>query len=81
MWFRKNDQDIADSNTRMTVTTNSPYIVASWNFFVEVNAGDYVELVGYPNNTSIVLETVPARTSAPIAPAIPSMIMTVNQVA
>lgn len=81
MWFRKNDQDIPDSNTRMTVTTNSPYIVAAWNFFVEVNAGDYVELVGYPDNTSIVLEAVPARTSAPIAPAIPSMIMTINQVA
>lgn len=81
MWFRKNNQDIPDSNTKMAVTTNSPYIVAAWNIFVTVNAGDYVELVGYPDTTAIVLETIPARTSAPVSPAIPSMIMTVNQVA
>lgn len=79
MWFRQNDQDIPDSNTRLTVSTNSPYMVAAWNIFVSVEAGDYVELVGYPTNTHIVLEYVPAIPGD--GPAIPSVILTVNQVA
>lgn len=78
MWFRQNGVDIPDSNTRLTVSTNSPYVVAAWNIFVTVEAGDYVELVGYPTNHQIVLEYIP---SANGHPAIPSMIMTVNQVA
>lgn len=78
MWFEQNGVVIPDSNTRLTVSTNSPYVVAAWNIFVSVEAGDYVELVGYPTNHQIVLEYVPANGSTP---AIPSMIMTVNQVA
>ena len=78
MWFRKNNQDIPDSNTRVTVSTNSPYVVAAWNIFVSVNAGDYIQLVGHPDNVNIVLESVPAAVDQP---AIPSMILTVNQVA
>ena len=77
MWFEQNGQLIPNSNTRLTVSTNSPYIVAAWNIFVTVEAGDYVELVGYPTNHQIVLEYVPANG---VYPAIPSMILTVNQV-
>ena len=78
MWFRKNGEDISDSNTRLTVSTNSPYIVAAWNIFVAVETNDFVQLVGYPTNTSIVLEHIDATETQP---AVPSMILTVNQVA
>lgn len=78
MWFRKNGVDIPDSNTKVTVSTNSPYVVAAWNIFVDVDAGDNVQLVGYPNNHHIVLQYIAATASSP---ATPSMILTVNQVA
>lgn len=78
MWFRQNGEDIPDSNTRLTISTNSPYIVAAWNIFVSVEAGDFVQLVGYPTNASIVLEHIDATATQP---AVPSMILTVNQVA
>ncbi len=78
MWFEQNGVTVPDSNTRLTVSTNSPYVVAAWNIFVSVEAGDYVELVGYPTNHQIVLEYIPANGTYP---ASPSMILTVNQVA
>lgn len=78
MWFKQNGINITDSNTRLTVSTNSPYMVAAWNIFVTVEANDYIELVGYPTNHQIVLEYVPSTNGNP---AIPSMILTVNQVA
>ena len=77
MWFRQNGIDIPDSNTRLTVTTNSPYIVAAWNIFVDVQAGDNIQLVGYPTSTSIILQASPATGTQP---AIPSVILTVNQI-
>lgn len=76
MWFRHNGIDIADSNTRITVP-NGKYAVAAWNIFVSAEAGDYVELVGHPDNISIVLEYIASNAH----PATPSVILTVNQVA
>lgn len=80
MWFRKNGVDIPNSNTKLTVPTNAPYTVAAWNILITAEAGDYVQLVGFPTNASIVLEALPAQTTNPVYPAIPSLIMTVTQV-
>ena len=44
IWFKLNGTDIADSDTRLTVPSNAPYVVAAWNFIVSVAAGDYVEI-------------------------------------
>ena len=80
MWFRKNGIDIPNSNTKLTVPTNSPYIIAAWNIFITAEPGDYVQLVGFPTNANIILEALPAQTTSPQYPAIPSVIMTVNQI-
>jgi hypothetical protein len=42
-------------------------------------AGDYIQLVWNANNTAVSLEQIPAAVS-PTRPAIPSVILTVNQV-
>ena len=77
IWFEKNGQKIPDSNTKLSIDTGN-YAVAAWNIFVEVESGDYIELVGYPETVDVVLEYIPSNGTYP---ASPSVILTVNQVA
>lgn len=77
IWLTKNGLNIPDTNTRVSVNTNSPYIVAAWNFFLSVTAGDYIEIYWATDNDHIVLEY---NTGAMGGPAIPSTIITVNQI-
>lgn len=77
IWFRLNGQDIAASDTKVTVPSNSPYLVAAWNFIVSVAAGDYVEIVWFTDNANIILEHEVATDTHP---AIPSVIMTAQQI-
>ena len=76
IWLAKNGTAVADSNTRVSVNTNSPYIVAAWNFFVNASAGDYYELMWSTDNAQIQMD----YQAAGAHPAIPSVILTVNQV-
>lgn len=77
IWLTKNGQAVADSNTRIAVNTNSPYVVAAWNFFQQMNAGDYLEIYWATDNKNVVMKT---NTGAMGGPAIPSAIITVNQI-
>jgi len=77
IWFRLDGVNIANSDTKMTVPSNSPYAVAAWNFIVSVTAGQYVEMVFASDNANIIIEHEPATE---IAPAIPSFILTAVQV-
>ena len=77
IWFRLNGQDIAASDTRVSVQSNAPYVVAAWNFIVSVAAGDYVEMVWLTDNINIVIEHEDATVGHP---AIPSIIMTAQQI-
>ena len=77
IWLTKNGQAVADSNTRIAVNTNSPYVVAAWNFFQQMNAGDYLEIYWATDNKNVVMKT---NTGAMGGPSIPSAIITVNQV-
>ena len=77
IWFRLNGSDIANSDTKVTVPSNAPYVVAAWNFIVSVTAGNYVELVFSSDNANIGFD---AGLATAISPAIPSLIMTAVQV-
>lgn len=77
IWLTKNGQPVADSNTRIAVNTNSPYVVAAWNFFQQLNAGDYLEIYWATDNQHIVMKT---NTGSMGGPSIPSAIVTINQV-
>lgn len=75
IWLRKNGSNVADSNTKVSVQSNNPYVVASWNFYVSLNANDYVELMWQTDNANIIIEYEAAGST----PAIPSLITTVSK--
>lgn len=85
VWFRKNGTDVADSASRFGLparkSTGDPsHVIGSINFFIELNAGDYVEIAGAVSDTGVSLEYYAADTVLP-RPAIPSVITTVQYIA
>lgn len=78
IWLRKNGSNIDNSATRIDVPTNNPYQVAAWNFFIQLEKGDYIQLMWSSSNTNMAIE---ANTATSPAPAIPSVIATMNQIA
>lgn len=76
IWLAKNGSPVADSNTRVTITSSTKYVVSAWNFFVDASAGNYYEIIWSTDNANIRMEHEPAGAH----PAIPSVIITVNQI-
>jgi hypothetical protein len=84
IWFRKNGQDIADSNSRFGLaprkSAGDPYhVIAALNFIVDVTPNDYIQLYWRSSNTSTYIEYYTAP-SSPTRPAIPSVILTATLV-
>ena len=77
IWFGLNGSWIANSDTKLTVQSNSPYVVAAWNFVLSVAAGDYVEIYWFTDNSNIIIEHESATADHP---AIPSVIITAQQI-
>ena len=82
IWFRKNGTNIDNSNSRFhppaRKSTGDPsHMIAALNFFIELDAGDYVEIMYKVDNVSVTLEHFAAG-SSPTRPAVPSVIATVS---
>lgn len=75
IWYRVNGVDAANSAGKVNLSGNDAAVVAAWNYVVELNAGDYFELVWSTDDTACQIVTFGA--SAPV-PAIPSVILTVT---
>lgn len=78
IWLRKNGVDMHDTATHVAVQANARYLVAAWNFFVDVNDDDYVQLM-WSQDDAIILAYEPANTVIPY-PEVPSVIVTVSYV-
>jgi hypothetical protein len=82
IWLRKDGVNVANSNTELTIekVAGGGKLVAAWNYMIELNANQYVELVWSSNsaNTNIHYHTTQ---STPTRPATPSVIVTVTQIA
>lgn len=77
-WPRKNGQDIPNSASRQSINGNGVYNVLSWNFIISMNANDYFELMWAVNDVTVRLD---APVATAFCPAIPSVILTVTEVA
>jgi len=85
VWFRKNGSDIARSATRFDLpirkSAGDPsHAVGTVNIFVDLAAGDYVEVAGLVSATTVSLISYAATTS-PARPIIPAAIVTMQYIA
>lgn len=88
VWFRVNGVDAAGTASKFDVPNShggvDGYLIAACNFFVSLQAGDYVEMwaaadqakVGATNG--IYIEAYAAQTSPYARPSIPSVVMTLS---
>lgn len=75
IWLRKNGTDVPDSTTQVRIQGNNAETVAAWNFLLQMNAGDYFELMWEVDDTSVQILT---EAASAVHPAIPSVILTVT---
>ena len=79
IWLNKNGSAVPNSATRVTVPTNSPYTVAAWNFIERIETGgENLQLMWATDNINVLMPTYAANG---IYPAVPSVILTLTQVA
>jgi hypothetical protein len=82
VWFRVNGTNAANSNSRFGFAprkgVGDPFhIIAAMNYFLSLNATDYVEIMWRPTDTGVSIEQYAAGTS-PTRPAVPSAIVTMT---
>ena len=82
VWFRVNGTNSANSNSRFGFAprkgVGDPYhIIAAMNYFLSLNATDYVEIMWRPTDVGVTIEQYPVGTS-PTRPAVPSAIVTMS---
>lgn len=75
IWLRKNGVDVPDSAGQVRVQGNNSELLAAWNYLVQLNAGDYIEIMWEVDDTSVQILYDPATA---VHPAIPSVILTVT---
>jgi hypothetical protein len=80
-WLRKNGDtaafNVPDSNGKVQLQSGANYLMAAWNYFIALNAGDYVYLMWTATSTNINMISAPTNG---VHPATPSIIVTVNNV-
>jgi hypothetical protein len=80
IWLQQNGEAIPHSNTVLTITGgNNAALVAAWNFFVDVDADDYVQLYWWVDAINSI--KIDSRAAISGRPEVPGVILTVNQVA
>jgi hypothetical protein len=83
IWFRKNGTNIPASNSRFSINERhgsiDGHLIAALNFFVDLDAGDYVEIMWAVTNTAVRLEATGTQ-SSPTRPTTPSVIATMQMV-
>ncbi len=78
LWIKRNDITIGYSTHAYTLTGNNEYTEVNWNFNIDLDAGEYLELEISTTDTNVRLDAVAATSPHP---GIPSGVMAVNFIA
>lgn len=90
IWFRKNNNDIALTDSRFGISARKSsgdpsHLIAASTFMIDLTAGDYIQVVWRPSDTGVSIEHYAAVTevagTTPAIPASPSVIVTMQYVA
>lgn len=83
VWLSENGTNVVDSSTLIDVPQKhggvDGHTVAAWNFFRQLQRGDYFELYWQTSSTAVIMP-YRAATTSPTRPGIASAILTVNLV-
>jgi hypothetical protein len=75
VWLRKNGTNVPDSAGQIRIQGNDGEILAAWNYVIQLNDGDYIEIMWEVDDVSVELL---AEAATGIHPSIPSVILTVT---
>jgi hypothetical protein len=80
LWIRQNGTDISASAGLVQVNSkhgSAPgAVIASWNYFISANAGDYVSMAWTSDTGNTVIASFPSSAVAPVHPLSPGIIAT-----
>jgi hypothetical protein len=81
IWYRVQGVDVANTNTKVTISgnVNESKVVASWNFFISLTAGQNVQLMYSVTDLAIQILYETANLTVP-HPATPSLIVTMQKI-
>lgn len=77
IWLRKNGMDIPRTNSRVTLQGNPNEVLITLNYILDLDAGDYVEVVFSSADDTVGVIAYPSA-PFPSRPALPSIIATLN---
>jgi hypothetical protein len=75
IWIRRDGTDIGYSTRVLTDSVNNHRNTTSWNFNIDLQAGQYIEIIAAVTSTDLWLDA--AAAASPV-PAVPSSVMSVN---
>ena len=82
IWLRVNGVDQTGTGSKFDVISShggTPgFVIAACNFYVSLNAGDYVEMWAAVDNVAVTFDATAAQTSPFAMPAIPSVVATLS---
>ena len=77
IWLRKNGTNVPNTATTIAIQGTAARTVAAWNFIIQLEPTQYVELMWATDDTSV---RILAASATSVWPAIPSVIATLTQV-
>lgn len=82
IWLRINGSDVAGTGSKFDVTSRhggiDGFVIAACNFYVQMNAGDHVDMYAAVDNVAVTFDATAAQTSPFAMPAIPSVVATLS---